>query len=192
MSTAVLILGETGSGKSTSIRTLNPEETFIINTVGKPLPFAGSKKMYKPYDKVTKTGNMITITDGRKAANYSELIVKTFEWLDTRDEIKTVICDDIGYIMSYEFMDRAKEVGYGKYTDIASHMFNVVNAAKMMKDDKKVFVMAHIEQGVDVYENRIIKIKTIGKEICLYLSNSVKLLKIHLFKDNTEPSLSFC
>jgi hypothetical protein len=155
MSTAVLILGETGTGKSTSVRTLNPDETFIINVVGKDLPFKGWKSKYRKYGKDTG-GNMLELSD-------SEQIVKAINWLGTQEQFKNIIIDDFQYVMSYEFMTRAREGGYNKFIEIAQHAFNVIDAAKRLPTDRKVFFMSHIEQGTDTMDNKLIKIKTVGK-----------------------------
>lgn len=159
MSRCVLILGESGSGKSTSIENLNPQETVLINVVGKDLPFRGWKSKYPTYDKATKQGNSWEVNDSLSIVTVLKHVS------DNMPHVKTIIIDDFQYVMSYEFMKRAKEKGYEKFTEIAQNAFNVINTSKNLRSDLNVFYLSHIEQGVDTYGDRRIKIKTIGKMI---------------------------
>ena len=93
--------------KSTSLRNLNPEETFIIATVPKPLQFKGWKKKYTliKNDKGKITGNYFV------SSKYDE-ILKILQIVNTKmPHIKTIVIDDFQYMLSYEFVDRATEVG---------------------------------------------------------------------------------
>ena len=110
MAELIGIVGNSGSGKSTSLRNLNPESTFIINVAGKPLPIKGYKKNYKPLvvNPTTRTyeGNLYNTSDVSKIAQILKLIDKT------RPEIKVVVIEDAQYIMAFEAMDRAQEKGW--------------------------------------------------------------------------------
>lgn len=84
------IVGNSGTGKSTSIRTLNPETTFIINVARKPLPFKGARKNYTPLRKEGDkwVGNLYNTSD-------VDQIAKALHLIDAaRPEIKTVIIED--------------------------------------------------------------------------------------------------
>lgn len=159
MSKAILILGESGAGKSTSIETLDPKTTAIVNVVGKDLPFKGWKSKYTPYNKADNTGNMIETHQSNSIVNFLKHIDST------RPDIKTIVIDDAQYLMSYDFMARAKEKGFDKFTDMALNYFNVINTAKSLRKDLTVFVMSHVESGTDVYGDKKVKIKTLGKLI---------------------------
>ena len=88
MAQGVLIIAESGAGKSTSIETLDPKETFIINVANKPLPFKGWKKKYTIWSKENLTGNMYD-----KATPESiEACIKYVN--EKRPEIKTLVVDD--------------------------------------------------------------------------------------------------
>jgi hypothetical protein len=103
------IYGESGHGKTTSLRNLNPETTFIISTTGKPLPFRGWKKKYIPFkiDKETKE-----ITGNYYVSSNWEAILKILKIVNSKlPNITTVVVDDFQYVLSYEFVDRATEVG---------------------------------------------------------------------------------
>jgi hypothetical protein len=154
MARIVLVLGESGTGKSRSLTNLNPEETFLINIIGKDLPFRGFAGKYKTYNKATGQGNMI------KTHN-ADTIVKAFDVIQNLGKFKTIIVDDFQYVMSYEFMERAKEVGFSKFTEIGQNAWKIFRAAENCKVEN-VFFLAHSE---DIFVDGIrkTKMKTIGK-----------------------------
>jgi predicted amino acid-binding ACT domain protein len=152
MSNAVLVLGKTGSGKSTSIENLDPKETFIINVVGKDLPFRGGRKRY-----TEEKQNCFATSDHKQIIQVMNQVSKEAA------HVKTLIIDDFQYVMSYEFMARAKETGYNKFTEIAEHAFNIINTAKNLREDLTVVFLTHVEENVDGLGQVSHKIKTIGK-----------------------------
>lgn len=164
MGNKVLVLGDSGSGKSTSTKNLDPKSTFYINVIGKALPFKGWKWKYKSVDNDTKEGNYIVTHDSSKISNY-------IKWVSAnRPEIKVIIVDDAQYVMSFEFMERASEKGYDKFIEIAKHMFDVLAAPDGTREDLTTIYLTHSE---DVSANGFIKtkMKTIGKmldeKICI-------------------------
>lgn len=155
MANIILVIGESGSGKSTGLRTLDAKKTFLIRVTDKDLPFQGWKKNYISYDKATGKGNMIT-------SHNPSVIIKALALVKDNSEIKIVVIDDLQYLMSYEFMERAKEPGWQKFTDIAQNTYNVITAAKALRSDQTVIFLCH---STDEYFDggRKTKIKTIGK-----------------------------
>lgn len=151
MSNTVLIMGESGTGKSTSIRTLDPKETFLISVLNKPLPFRGWRKKYKQAK--DNEGNMI-ISDVSTTVNAALMKIN-----DTRKDIKTVIIDDFQYLMSNEFMRRALEAGWGKFTEIQRNAWQIIITAMNCRSDLNIFVLSHSE----ISSNGKTRIKTIGK-----------------------------
>ncbi len=105
MAQSILVIAESGCGKSTSIENLKPEETFIINVANKPLPFKGWKKKYTPFDIATKKGNVAAVS---KPADI-EAILKIVN--NDRKEIKNVVIDDFQYMSAFEYFGRAAEKG---------------------------------------------------------------------------------
>lgn len=158
----IAIVGDSGSGKSTSLRNLDPTTTFIINVAGKPLPIKGFKKNYIPLKQDSETkkfiGNLYNSSDPTKISQILKVIDKT------RPEIKTVIIEDMQYVMSFEAMDRSQEKGYEKFTQMASNFYNVLKEAMNLRDDLKVCVLTHSENIGDGLNPKY-KIKTIGKMI---------------------------
>lgn len=159
MSRVVLIMGPSGAGKSTAIRTLNPKETFIINTLGKDLPFKGSSKLYTYWNKETNpSGNMV------KTSHSSS----TITWLKYISEklphVKNVIIDDNTHQSSMEFIRRIGQGGWDKFNDIAANMVNIVETASNLRNDLYVFVLHHTtEEGDGVIEDKNLKAMTLGK-----------------------------
>lgn len=148
MSNSILVLGESGAGKSTSIRNLNPKETYIINVLDKPFPFRGYKKMYgKDYKNYHST------------SDYRE-ISKCIHWVNTqRPDIKTLILDDFQYVMATEFMDRAMEKGYDKWSELGKHVWDIFNLLISTRPDLYTFVLTHSDTDAAGKH----KIKTLGK-----------------------------
>ncbi|KLU15027.1 MULTISPECIES: AAA family ATPase [Xenorhabdus] len=150
MGTATLILGESGTGKSTSLRNIKPEETLLIQTVRKPLPFRSNA--WKQWDqKDPKTSIFVCdqwvkiIAAIERAANYGK---------------KIVIVDDFQYLMANEFMRRSEEKSFDKFTEIGSHTWNVINTAiSKTPDDLRVYFLSHTEET----QMGKVKMKTIGK-----------------------------
>lgn len=154
----IAIVGESGTGKSTSLRNLNPETTFIISTTGKPLPFRAWKKKYIP----------IKIEGKNVSGNYYvsskwDQILKILQIIDKMmPHIKQVIIDDFQYVLSYEFVDRATEVGYTKFSELAQHAMEILRYSEKMREDCKMIFLTHSENIGDNVNPKYV-IKTVGK-----------------------------
>jgi len=159
MATSTLIIADSGSGKSTSIRSLNPEETFIINIANKPLPFKGWKNQYKQISKDNPLGNLTSVST-------SNGIMKALKHVsDNMPHITNIVVDDWQYMSSFEYFDRANEKGYEKFTQIASNLAQVAKMPKDLRETLYVFFLTHSEESTDVNGNRKVKAKTVGKMI---------------------------
>ena len=136
MGIPVLILGESGSGKTASLRNFEPEEISIFNVAGKPLPFR------KRLPKAT-------------TSNYNQ-IMGTMK----KSPKKSFAIDDSQYLLCFEMFERTKETGYQKFTDMALNFYTLVQfIIKELPDDVIVYFLHHTETA----ENGKIKAKTIGR-----------------------------
>tara|TARA_R100001530_G_scaffold136146_1_gene115479 strand:+ start:3273 stop:3953 length:681 start_codon:yes stop_codon:yes gene_type:complete len=159
MAQSVLVIADSGTGKSTAIRTLDPKETFIINIANKPLPFQGWKKDYTMISKENPKGNMTS-------ASTAPGIIKAMQHVnDKMPHITNLVIDDWQYMSSFEYFDRANEKGYDKFTQIAANLAQVAKMPKDMRDDLTIFFLTHSEETTDVNGHRKVKAKTIGKMI---------------------------
>lgn len=151
MSIAALVIGESGTGKSTSLRNLNPQETLLIQAVKKPLPFRS--KDWKPATRDNPDGSVFV-------SDISETIVKAMQ----RTGKPIIIVDDFQYVMANEFMRRVtdNETGnsaFAKYNEIARHAWDVLTTATSLADHKRVYILSHT--STDEFGKT--KLKTIGK-----------------------------
>lgn len=163
MAELVAIVGQSGTGKSTSVRSLDPKSTVIINVIGKALPFRGWIGSYNPEKKISEGGNYF---EGDRTGD----IIKILQYInEKRPEVTTIVIDDCQFTMSYEFFRRAKEKGYEKYTDIGVNMFQLLDAAKKLRKDLKVYTLFHEETVAEGF-NKKRKIKTIGTMVDNYLT----------------------
>lgn len=159
MSQSVLIIAESGSGKSTSIESLNPAETFIINVSNKSLPFKGWKTRYPLWSKENPRGNMYP------SANADNIVACMKYVSEKRPDIKNLVIDDFQYMSGFEYMEKAGEKGYEKFTKIASNLSKVATLPKDLRDDLVVYFLTHAEVATDTEGNRRVKALTIGKMV---------------------------
>ena len=161
---SIAIVGRTGTGKSTAIgqipelniEGLPPERTAMINVAGKDLPFRGWKSKYT--GDISKGGNYL---HSASAAVISQAI----DYVSSkRDDLDYIVVEDAQFIMAFEFMDRAKEPGYGKFTDIGVNISKVFKAAR--RSSKEVFFLWHPE----IDEQAGYKMKTVGKMVDSYFT----------------------
>lgn len=165
MATSILVIGNSGTGKSTSIRTLDPKQTFIFNVNKKPLPFKGWKSKYSEHHKdANPDGNM-------KTTDNPEIIIKYIEYINLkRPEIKYIILEDAGYIMQNEFIRKAFDKGYEKFSSIGYNFSSVIQAAMNLPMDKFFICFMHSELDSDEQGNSILRAKSVGKLINQYLN----------------------
>lgn len=136
MGIPVLIFGESGSGKTTSLRNFEPGEILVFSVANKPLPFR--KKL-----------------DIVRNATYGS-IGATLK----QKQYKRYVIDDSQYLLAFELFDRAKETGYGKFTDIAVRFQGMIKyISQSLPDDILVYLLHHSETT----DSGKIKAKTVGK-----------------------------
>ena len=143
----VLLMGASGSGKSTSLRNLPAEETAIINITNKPMPFRN------------KDNKKIVCLKDFNADSYDELykqIIKAIQGTKKR----IVVVDDSSYMMSFENFEKATNKGYDKFTTMAKNYYDLIKSAISCDGEKIVYIITH-EEIDDV--NQLYRPKTIGK-----------------------------
>lgn len=148
------IVGATGTGKSTSIKHLDPKTTYIINVAKKELPFKGAEKLYN-----TENKNYKEVDDANEITRLLRLIS------DKAPHIKTIVIEDSNYIMGFNMIAKATEVGYTKFTLMAKDMVELFREARKLRDDLTTFYFTHPETIEDGGEIVGYKIKTAGKLI---------------------------
>ena len=144
MGLPVLIIGESGSGKTFSIRNFKPDEVGIFSVEKGRLPFKGDFKV-------------------KKNASYKDIMQAVMN-----PNLKRYVIDDSQYLLVNEFFDRAKESGYQKYTDMALNFRNLVHDINRKAPDDVVFYFLHHTE-YDSNSGRL-KAKTVGKMIDQYLT----------------------
>lgn len=150
MSITTLILGESGSGKSASLRNFAPKDTLLIQAIAKPLPFRAPN--WRPLSK-EEDGN-IYVTDN------TDIIIKAMQ----RTSRDIIVIDDFQYIMANEFMrgvtDEAKgNAAFQKFNNIARHAWDVLDQAAKLPRHKRVYILSHTQTD----EAGKTRIKTVGK-----------------------------
>lgn len=139
MGVLVYVLGRTGTGKSYSMRNFPKDSLAVVNVQGKILPFRGGAAIEQ-----TSTDDSVKILTALDiyAQNY-----------------KSIVIDDYQYLMSNEFMRRAFERGYDKFTEIAAHAWNIADKVRSLPSDVIVYIMCHTDTDSEGVE----RLKTIGK-----------------------------
>lgn len=139
MAQKVLVMGESGTGKSTSMRNCDAAITAVVNPVGKPLPFKNHFDMLN------------NETDARKITKYMKDQAAAGK--------KIIVVDDFQYILAVPYMNRIKESGWDKYNDFGANYFEIIDVCKDLPDDVVVVYMTHLE----TLDNGLTTVKLIGK-----------------------------
>ena len=155
MSKVICIMGESGSGKTTSMRNLDPEITCYIDCDKKGLSWKGWKEQYnkdkRNYLKTDEQNEIMTV----------------LKWLNQKEgfKFKTVIIDTINGIMVADEMRRSKEKNYDKWQDLAQAIYDIVDFALKARDDLTVIFTAHTQTERDESGYQFTRIKTSGKKL---------------------------
>ena len=145
MGIPVMIMGESGSGKSTSLRNFKKDEVGVMNIAGKPLPFRTDIVPYN-INKVAK----------EKGKDRYSLIKNAI----TKSNVKSIVIDDSQYLLAFESFDKAKDVGYGKFTDMAVNFKKLIEFCIDDTPEDKIINILHHCETTDLGK---VKAKTIGK-----------------------------
>lgn len=154
MANLICVMGESGSGKTTAMRNLDPKETFYIDCDKKGLSWRGWKNTYskdiKNYYPTSDKSGVLRILKGIN---------------EQREDIHVIVVDTINGIMVDDEMTRMNEKGYDKWVDLAVAVYGIINYALTMRDDITVVFVAHTQTERDDSGNSWTRIKTSGKKL---------------------------
>lgn len=156
MSKVICVMGESGSGKTTSCRNLDPKTTCYIDCDKKGLSWKGWKKQYN-----TENKNYL-------CTDKQEIVLKMLHRINESEEfahVKTVVVDTINGIMVADEMRRSKEKGYDKWLDLACAIYDIVDYSLTMREDVTVIFVAHTQTDHDDNGYLFTRIKTSGKKL---------------------------
>ena len=155
MAIAVQVLGPEGTGKTRSMKTLDPSKTVYINADKKSLPFRGWRKVYNKENQ-----NYIVTSDTSKIMNYIQLIS------NKRPEVDVILIDTVNSIMSDKEMRERKKNGFDKWMDYAGEIYDLYSLAgsETLRDDLIVIFIGHVEIYEDNFKKRW-RLKTGGTKL---------------------------
>lgn len=169
MANVICIAGESGSGKTTSCRNLDPKTTYYIDCDKKGLSWKGWKDQYN-----SKNQNYLR-------TDFQQIVLKALRWINgftldqngnlIKDEkgtglkYRTVVVDTLNGIMVSDEMRRTKEKGYDKWMDLASSIYDIIDYALTMRDDVTIIFIAHTQTERDDNGYSFTRIKTSGKKL---------------------------
>lgn len=154
MSKAILIIGESGNGKTTAMRTLDPKTTYYIDADKKGLTWKGWKKQYSK-----ENGNYL------RCSNAEKILKCMYHISEKMPNVKTIVIDTLNWIMLDDEFDRMKEKGYDKWLDLAISIRAICSAAKQLRDDLTVICIAHSQTDRDDSGYMFTRMKTSGKKL---------------------------
>lgn len=170
MSRAIAVMGESGSGKTTSMRTLNPKETYYIDCDGKGLSWKGWRQQYNKEN-----------VNYFRSDNQDSIVALMSRISEKKPEIKNIVIDTANSIMVADEFRRMKEKGYDKWQDLAMSVYTITTTASKLRDDLNVIVLFHVQ---------IEKDENTGRQFTRILTNGKMLNKVGLEKYFTTVLLS--
>lgn len=154
MARVICIMGESGSGKTTSCRNLDPKSTYYIDADKKGLSWRHWKSQYNAENKNYYCGD--------NKENIKKILIGVAE---KRDDIKVIVIDTIGSMMVADEMRRSKEKGYDKWQDLATCVWELIDVAHPLRDDLTIIFIAHTQTDRDENGYHFTKLKTSGKKL---------------------------
>lgn len=186
MSRLICVMGESGSGKTTSMRTLDPETTYYIDCDGKGLAWKGWRRQYN-----TEKKNYFST---REIPKIQKLIVNISE---RKPETKTIVVDTLNTCMVDKEVKGMKETGYGKWIDLTQFVWDCIETAGKQREDLTIIFVMHSETIRDDYGYTFTRVKTNGRKLEKLVPESlfgtVLLAKItedgrHIFETQAKNS----
>lgn len=154
MSRLICIMGESGSGKTTSMRTLDPAITYYIDSDGKGLAWKGWRSQYS----AEKRNYVVS----RDIPSIRDLIVNISQ---KKPETKIIVIDTLNTCMVDKEVKGMKENGYGKWIDLTQFVWDCIETAGQQRDDLTVIFLMHSETIRDDFGYTFTRIKTNGRKL---------------------------
>ena len=184
MGKAICIIGESGAGKTTSLRNLNPQETYFIDADKKGGSWKGFRKQYNKENK-----NYMATDDPNK-------ILALMRGISEKTDLKYIIVDTLNGVMIGEEMRRAKEKTFDKWLDLAVYVYSIIDIVSELRDDLTIIYLAHSETERSEDGYMWTKMKTSGKKTNKIVPESkfnvVLLAKVkdgeHIFETHSNRS----
>ena len=158
MAEIIQVLGPVGHGKTTSLRGINPKETYFINCLGKRLPFLGGNKFETDISKTGRKGHYCVTSRFRA-------ILAIMENVNKRKDIKNLIIDDFSYVMVQTFVDgRNDKDGWTRFNRIGNYMWDIFRGGAQLREDLRIIILAHLgadDQNIEKGEQ--LGMKTVGR-----------------------------
>lgn len=173
MATVIGVIGESGSGKTTSLRNLDPATTYIIDADGKGLCWRGWRNQY---NKAAKNYSRIDMQ--QRVVNYMRYAN------DQMPHIKTVVVDTINGVMVAEERAHKDEKNYDKWADLAWNIWDIITYANTMRDDMVVVLCAHSETVDDDNGRRFTRILTNGRKLNKLKPETKMRAVLHAYRDD--------
>lgn len=155
MSRAICVMGESGSGKTTAMRTLDPKTTYYIDCDGKGLNWKGWRTQYNAEAK-----NYVVTDD-------QDMILKLMTTIsEKKPSVKTIVIDTLNAVMIADERRRSKDKGYDKWSDLAWAVYDICTKASKLRDDLTIICVAHVQvETDDMTGEKFVRILTNGKKL---------------------------
>ena len=156
MAKVIGLMGESGSGKTTSMRNLDPKSTFYIDCDKKGLSWKGWAKSFSEEKKnYFKTDFVPTV----------ENIFDKINSQDNMKHIKVIVVDTLNGLMVADEVRRMKEKGFDKWQDLAQCIWQLLDKAQGLRDDLTVIFVCHSQTQKEDDGYTFTRIKTSGKKL---------------------------
>ncbi|MFQ9696185.1 MAG: AAA family ATPase [Zhenhengia sp.] len=153
MAKAICIIGESGAGKTTSLRNLDPKETYYIDADKKGGAWRGFRQQYNAANK-----NYIATDDPNK-------VLALMKGISEKSDLKYIVVDTLNGIMIGEEMRRSKEKNFDKWLDLASYIYSILDVVCELRDDLTIIYTAHSETERTEDGYMWTRMKTTGKKL---------------------------